>query len=163
MAKNSISYGLLGGLLGGLGFLGYKIFNGEDADEETIENAKKSVSFSIDGKQSENEAVGESVTIEQEQEQENATDETNNTKETENIKETSNTEETSNSEETSNAEETKDIEEKIENIDSNDTVDLELEAQEVDIGTQSEPVIKNIFKRQDSSLDSSNVGRIVTV
>ena len=150
MAKNSISYGLLGGLLGGLGFLGYKIFNGEDADEETIENAKKSVSFSIDGKQSENEAVGESVTIEQE----NATDETNNTKETDNIKETSNTEETK---------ETKDIEEKIENIDTNDTVDLELEAQEVDIGTQSEPVIKNIFKRQDSSLDSSNVGRIVTV
>ena len=54
MAKNSISYGLLGGLIGGLGFLGYKIFNGEDADEETIENAKKSVSFSVVDKEVEN-------------------------------------------------------------------------------------------------------------
>ena len=146
MSKNSISYGLLGGLLGGLGFLGYKIFNGEDADEETIENAKKSVSFSVVDKEVENNDATKEVDTEQD----------------------TGTEETSNVEETSNNEETKDIEEKIENIDTKDTVDLELEAQEVDIDTETEPVVKNIFKRQDSTLDSStldssNVGRIVTV
>ena len=143
MTKNSISYGLLGGLIGGLGFLGYKIFNGEDADEETIENAKKSVSFSVVDKEVENNDATKEVDTEQD----------------------IGTEETSNVEETSN---TKDIEEKIESIDTNDTVDLELEAQEVDIDTETEPVVKNIFKRQDSTLnsstlDSSNVGRIVTV
>ena len=141
MAKNSISYGLLGGLIGGLGFLGYKIFNGEDADEETIENAKKSVSFSVVDKEVENNDATKEVDTEQD----------------------TGTEETSNVEETSNNEETKDIEEKIENIDTNDTVDLELEAQEVNIDNETEPVVKNIFKRQDSTLDSSNVGRIVTV
>ena len=149
MAKNSISYGLIGGLIGGLGFLGYKIFNGEDADEETIENAKKSVSFNIDGTQQENNNVTETVITEQDTD-DNA-DTTNNNEET--VKDT---------------EDTENIEEKIESMDTNDTVDLELEAHEVDIDTETEPVVKNIFKRQDSTLDSStldssNVGRIVTV
>ena len=147
MAKNSISYGLIGGLLGGLGFLGYKIFNGEDADEETIENAKKSVSFNIDGTQQENNNVTETVIIEQD----------------------TNADTTNNNEETAkDTEDTGNIEEKIESMDTNNTVDLELEAQEVDIDTETEPVVKNIFKRQDSTidsstLDSSNVGRIVAV
>ena len=147
MAKNSISYGLIGGLLGGLGFLGYKIFNGEDADEETIENAKKSVSFNIDGTQQENNNVTETVIIEQD----------------------TNADTTNNNEETAkDTEDTENIEEKIESMDTNNTVDLELEAQEVDIDTETEPVVKNIFKRQDSTidsstLDSSNVGRIVAV
>ena len=150
MSKNSISYGLLGGLIGGLGFLGYKIFNGEDADEETIENAKKSVSFNIDGTQQENNNVTETVITEQDTDDNADTDDNK-------MEETAN-----------DTEDTENIEEKIESMDTNDTVDLELEAQEVDIDNENEPVIKNIFKRQDSTidsstLDSSNVGRIVTV
>ena len=91
MAKNSISYGLIGGLLGGLGFLGYKIFNGEDADEETIENAKKSVSFNIDGTQQENNNVTETVITEQDTDDNADTDDNkmeetaNDTEDTENI------------------------------------------------------------------------------
>ena len=151
MTKNSISYGLLGGLIGGLGFLGYKIFNGEDADEETIENAKKSVSFNIDGTQQENNNVTETVITEQD----TSTD-------------TNANGDSNKMEETSKIEDTENIEEKIESMDTNNTVDLELEAQEVDIDTETEPVVKNIFKRQDSTidsstLDSSNVGRIVAV
>ena len=154
MTKNSISYGLLGGLIGGLGFLGYKIFNGEDADEETIENAKKSVSFNIDGTQQENNNVIETVITEQDTSTDtNANGDSNKMEETAKIEDTENID--------------KKIE-KIESIDTNDTVDLELEAQEVDIDTETEPVVKNIFKRQDSTidsstLDSSNVGRIVAV
>ena len=151
MAKNSISYGLIGGLLGGLGFLGYKIFNGEDADEETIENAKKSVSFNIDGTQQENNNVTETVITEQD----TSTD-------------TNANGDSNKMEETAKIEDTENIEEKIESMDTNNTTDLELEAQEVDIDTETEPVVKNIFKRQDSTidsstLDSSNVGRIVAV
>ena len=163
MSKNPVSYGLVAGILGGLGFLGYKLFNGEDADQETINNAKKSVNFNIidpntikqleaDESEGQNTATGIDT--------ENQNSEPSNEADTVNTTTNSSVLNINNKAEPETVEVIENESEVKEENTSNS--DLEIEAEEINLEPESEK--KGIFQRQDSSINmETTIDRIVTV
>ena len=162
MSKNPVSYGLVAGILGGLGFLGYKLFNGEDADQETINNAKKSVNFNIIDpntiKEIEaNESEGQNT--------DNKNSVLSSEADTANNKNTTTT--TNSSDLNINNEAEPESVEVIENEsevkeENTSNSDLEIEAEEINLEPESEK--KSVFQRQDSSINMEDtIDRIVTV
>ena len=159
MSKNPVSYGLVAGILGGLGFLGYKLFNGEDADQETINNAKKSVNFNIIDPNTIKE-------IEANESKGQNTDNKNSVLSSE--ADTTNTTITTNSSDLNiNNEAEPETVEVIENKsevkeEKTSNSDLEIEAEEINLEPESEK--KSVFQRQDSSINMEDtIDRIVTV
>ena len=159
MSKNPVSYGLIAGILGGLGFLGYKLFNGEDADQETINNAKKSVNFNIIDQNTIKE-------IEANESKGQNTDNKNSVLSSE--ADTTNTTITTNSSDLNiNNEAEPESVEVIENgtevkEENTSNSDLEIEAEEINLEPESEK--KSVFQRQDSSINMEDtIDRIVTV
>ena len=167
MSKNPVSYGLIAGILGGLGFLGYKLFNDEDADQETIDNAKRSVSFNILDSKSIKKI--ESYVLEN-QSQEESKQNLSDVKETNNVEDVIGKEDTEVSINEVELKETKtetNTETKTEtNTETNtETItDIEIEAEEISLEPESEK--KNVFQRQDSVVTNDiddTIGRIVSV
>lgn len=170
MSKNPVSYGLVAGILGGLGFLGYKLFNGEDADQETINNAKKSVNFNIIDpnkiKEIEaNESEGQNTAKAKDTDNQNL--ESSNEADTANNKNTTTTASTNSSDLNINNEAEPESVEVIENEsevkeEKTSNSDLEIEAEEINLEPESEK--KSLFQRQDSSINMEDtIDRIVTV
>lgn len=158
MSKNPVSYGLVAGILGGLGFLGYKLFNGEDADQETINNAKKSVNFNIIDpntiKQLEaDESEGQNSEPSNEADTTNTTSTTTSTTDSSDLN-INNEVEPESVEAIGNESEVKE--------ENTSNSDLEIEAEEINLEPESDK--KGIFQRQDSSINmESTIDRIVTV